>query len=201
MAFSCTHTSLSNTWICLFFVSLFASPFCLYITSVLWPCLVPLSLPFKQLLLPFIFHSVCLHACMYACMHVYPRFYMRSVGISESGQLPLSIILVHADVFLSSESYQDPFHLVWWCLQVFYPGAGLEWKYPGFGSLLSFSCLPSDRPISPNAAGGLDATHGPSASTCVACCGGEWMPLGFCFCCSGFYSVRVQGGFWKSPVL
>lgn len=54
--------------------------FCLYVTSILWPCLTPLSLPFKSL--PLSKFTVCVHACV--CVNSHPGSTRDTVGISES---------------------------------------------------------------------------------------------------------------------
>lgn len=145
----------------------------------------------------------CMHVCARVCARTWAssRFFMRNVGISESWQFPVFIILTHSDVSLSHVTRQNffPLCLVWWCLQVFYPGARLEWKYPGYPVLAPFLSLSVAYflilPVSPG------AVQGHSANACVSCCGGKRMPLGFCFSCSGFYSLLVQGGLLKNPVL
>lgn len=101
--------------------------------------------PFQPLPPPFMVYSVCVHACMCVCVCACAssRFFVRNVGISESWQFPVFIILTHSDVSLSHVTHQDlfPLCLVWRCLQVFYPGAKLEWKYPGHPALAPFLFL------------------------------------------------------------
>lgn len=77
--------------------------FCLYVTSILWPCLAPLSLPFKSLP-PLSKFTVCVRACVMrrACARVnaHPGSARDTVGISESRWF-FSIVLAHSDVVTS----------------------------------------------------------------------------------------------------
>lgn len=139
MAFSCIHTSLSNKWVWLLFVLLFASPFCLYITSVLWLCLVPLSLPFKQLPPPLIVCSEYLHVCVRVCVHV-------RVNLNPDSTWEMWVFLSLDGFSFSPFSLTQMFSSQVWPVRtssLWYggickfsiQGPEMEWKYPGCPAL------------------------------------------------------------------
>lgn len=202
-AVSCMDASLYNKWLCLL-ISLFALS-CLSVTSILWPCLAPLSLPFKSLP-PLSKFTVCMRV---SCL-VHAHVWMHTQVLHET-----------LWVFLSLDGSFPSFLFIQMLLpHVCVPGPSGPLPFGvGFVSCLCrsqcqdesarvtfFSCpfllttpLILQRSAGARLAGG---SHWHSASVRGSCWGGGWTPLRLLL--SGFCSNASAGRAFKElspPVL
>lgn len=140
MAVSCMDASLYNKWLCLL-ISLFALS-CLSVTSILWPCLAPLSLPFKSLP-PLSKFTVCMRVSCIVHAHVWMHTQVLHetlwVFLSLDGSFPsflfIQMLLPHVSVPRAVRTSSL------WCgvckLSMQEPVSG--WKRPGYFFLLPLS--------------------------------------------------------------